>query len=81
MKVHYKKTILQLIEDEKAKAAKEAKKIEFIELTYGEWSELVDYVERYPGYNIKGNAVSASKYDLTEFIYDGIKIIQETRMV
>lgn len=81
MKVNYKKTILQLIDDEKLKAARDVKKIESIELTYEEWSELLDYIERYPGYNIQNNCVSAAKYDLTELTYDGIKIFQETRMV
>lgn len=81
MKVNYKKTILQRIDDEKLKAARDVKKIESIELTYEEWSELLDYIERYPGYNIKNNCVSAAKHDLTELTYDGIKIFQETRMV
>lgn len=81
MKVNYKKTILQRIDDEKLKAARDVKKIESIELTYEEWSELLDYIERYPGYNIQNNYVSAAKDDLTELTYDGIKIFQETRMV
>lgn len=81
MKVNYKKTILQRIDDEKLKAARDVKKIESIELTYEEWSELLDYLDRHPAHYLKGNAVSASNWDLTELTYDGIKLFQETRMV
>lgn len=80
MKVNYKKTILQRIDDEKLKAARDVKKIESIELTYDEWSELLDYIERYPGYLNKRETISFNS-DLTELIYDGIKIFLETRMV
>ncbi len=83
MKVHYKKTITQRIDDEINKAAKELRKIDFIELTYEEWKELEAIIEKqsWYGFKVKPNDVGKSLLKLHEVYYNDVKLIQETRMV
>lgn len=83
MKVHYKKTILQLIDDEKTKAVKEAKTLGYIELTYAEWTELLNIAEKHGwlGLKLKPNDIGKPIGSITEIYYNGVRLIQETRMV
>lgn len=81
MKVHYKKTITQRIDEEINKAAKELRKIDFIELTYEEWKELIAIAEKQTWCGFKNNGMGKSICNILEIYYNEVKLIQETRMV
>lgn len=76
MKVHYKKTIVELIEDEIKNATAQGLEIKFIELTYLEWECLFRAIDRGLIPELKGTPKSS-----TEVNYCSIKLIQETRYV
>lgn len=76
MKVHYKKTIVELIEDEIKKATAQGLEIKFIELTHLEWECLFRAIDIGLLPKLKGTPKSS-----TEVNYYTIKLIQETRYV
>lgn len=81
MKVQYKKTILQRIDQEIDKAAGNLRTIDYIELTYEEWKELIAIAEKQTWYGFKNNGMGKALCNISEIYYNDVKLIQETRMV
>ena len=81
MKVHYEEHIIDKLANQIARAHKENRKIEYIELTSDEWSELtahtLTFVRMYGG--VSGGITETQIKHSDSLLYDGVIIKKETK--